>query len=342
MKILIIKTSSLGDVIHALPAVTEAGTKDPALEVTWVVEEGLADIPRLHPGVDRVLPVAIRRWRRSWFRSHREVREFVNQLRDTAYDLVIDSQGLIKSAVLTSLSRGPVHGFDRSSSRESLSAIFYRAGHSVPGQLHAVERQKRLFAACLGYQSDEAVDYGLTGTSAEKGRKILFLHGTTWSSKEWSLSAWQALATLVNEAGYEVLVPAGSMAEKVTAESILAGRQGRVLDRLSLADLAGELETCVGVVSVDTGLGHLATALGIPLVGLFGATDPSLTAMSGGPVEIIVSNHLPCIPCKKRECQFPKPQDSSSIYPPCLEQTTPERVWQSLQLQIGSKDIQPG
>ncbi|MBT4160333.1 MAG: lipopolysaccharide heptosyltransferase I [Gammaproteobacteria bacterium] len=342
MNILIVKTSSLGDVIHALPAVTEAVLINPTLHVTWVVEESFAEIPRLHPGVDRVLPVAIRRWRRSWLQSRHEIRAFVSQLRDTKYDLVIDSQGLIKSSFLSSLSRGVVHGFDRSSSREALSAIFYDAGHRVSKRLHAVQRQKRLFAACLGYQFDETVDYGLTGIRDKDERKVFFLHGTTWSSKEWPVSAWQSLASLVNGAGYEVLVPAGNPAEKAVAESIVKGNRGRVLDRLPLAELATELSASTGVVSVDTGLGHLATALGIPLVGIFGATDPSLTAMSGGPIEIIVSDHLPCIPCKKRACQFPKPLDSSSIYPPCLEQTTPEKVWQALQLQIGTKDTRPG
>ena len=340
MKVLLIKTSSLGDVIHAMPAVTEAKKNLPDLELTWVVEESLADLPRLHPAVSRVIPVSIRRWRKSWFQYRHEVRAFLSLLRDTQYDVVIDSQGLMKSAVLAKLSRGERHGYDGESARESTAAVLYETNHTVAGDQHALLRQKQLMGASLGYESDTAVDYGIEQYIG--GNTIMFLHGTTWASKEWPLASWQALASAVEADGWNIAVPAGSEEEKARAAAILQGRKGRLLDRLALGNLADELKTCAGVVSVDTGLGHLAAAMGLPLLGIFGATDPGLTAMTGDRVRVIVSNHLPCIPCKKRECQFPKPHDSSNIYPPCLEPTTPESVWQALRLQIGSKDTKPG
>ena len=340
MKVLLIKTSSLGDVIHALPAVTEASARCPSLELTWVVEEGLTDIPSLHPDVSRVIPVAIRRWRRSWWQSRGEIRDFMKQLRDTQYDLVIDTQGLLKSALLAALAHGPAHGYDSFSARESLASRFYQYRHRIDIGQHAVRRQKQLLAKSLGYEATWDVDYGIASKKAS-ARKVAFLHGTTWPSKEWPVHCWQALVGLAEAAGFEVLVPAGSELEKTRAKKVLEDRQGRLLDRLPLMALAEELQDRAGVVSVDTGLGHLATAMGLHVTGIFGSTDPGLTAMYGPKTEIIVNDHLDCIPCRRRECRYPMPEDSSIIYPPCLEQTTPERVWQAFQRQTGSTVIKP-
>ena len=341
MKLLLIKTSSLGDVIHALPAVTEALARIDGLEITWVVEEAFADIPRMHPGVTRVIPVAIRRWRQDWWQHRSEIRSAIGQIRDTGYDCVLDSQGLIKSAVLTVLARGLTSGYDRQSAREPLASLAYQNRFAIDNGSHAVLRQKQLFAASLGYQFSPTVDYGLE-TSNEQNGQIVFLHGTTWPSKEWPLENWQKLSELTQSNGYDVVVPAGNQNELENAAMILSRGRGRILDRLPLRELAAQIASSSGVVSVDTGLGHLAAACNVPVVGLFGSTDPGLTAMSGAEVELIVSDHLPCIPCKKRTCEFPKSQDSSSIYPPCFERTTPESVWQALQLRIGSKDTGPG
>ncbi|MGB0692771.1 MAG: lipopolysaccharide heptosyltransferase I, partial [Pseudomonadales bacterium] len=147
MKVLLVKTSSLGDVIHALPAVTEAAQNVPNMELTWVVEEGFADIPARHPAVKRVVPVALRRWRRNWIGAQQEVGGFLRDLRGETYDLVLDSQGLLKSAVIALVARGPVAGYDRHSAREGLAAAFYQQHAPVDRRLHAVMRQKQLFAA---------------------------------------------------------------------------------------------------------------------------------------------------------------------------------------------------
>ena len=341
MKVLLIKTSSLGDVIHALPAVTEANQRVKGLELTWVVEEGLVDIAGMHPSVTRVIPVANRRWRRAWWRYRAEIRAFVAELQDTEYDLVIDSQGLTKSGLLTVLARGEVHGYSNKSAKESLAASFYHRNYDIDLNQHAIVRQKQLLAASLGYQTGMEVDYGLRQAAGSE-KNLFLLHGTTWPSKEWPLRHWQALADLVVEKGYRVLLPAGSDAERQTAKTILRDRPGEVLFGRSLSELAETIRQSAGAVSVDTGLGHLTAALGVPVVGLYGATDPVLTGVAGQRVGLIVSDYLPCIPCKKRECSFPIEEDSSSIYPPCFSQTTPERVWQALQLQIGSKDTRPG
>ena len=165
----------------------------------------------------------------------------------------------------------------------------------------------------------------------------MLLHGTTWPSKEWPESAWTELANLIRQDGFEVMAPSGNEQERERATRILGGRPG-LLDRLPLGDLMSEMQRCAGAVAVDTGLGHLAPALGVPVVGLYGSTSPGLTGILGRQSQIIASDHLPCIPCRKRECQFQKPRDSSNIYPLCFEQTSPELVWQALQLRLRSKE----
>ena len=196
MKVLLIKTSSLGDVIHAFPAVTEATRRLEALELAWVVEEGLDDLARMHPSVSRVIPVAIRRWRESWWHSMTEIRDFTAEVRDTSYDAIVDSQGLFKSGLLTIPTRGVVHGYNGRSARESLAAAFYQRRHDIDLNQHAVVRQKQLLAASLGYEARQEIDYGLS-RRAEIEQSLLLLYGTTWSSKEWPLHYWQALADLV-------------------------------------------------------------------------------------------------------------------------------------------------
>lgn len=336
MKALLVKTSSLGDVIHALPAVTEALASCSDLQLDWVVEENFRDIPASHKGVHEVIPVAIRRWRSDWVSAWPEVRALIKRLRSTHYDRVIDTQGLLKSGLITSVVNGETHGYDRESIRESVACLFYGRKHAVDKNQHAIYRQKQLLAASLDYPSKEAIDYGLV-TSTSKNQTIMLLHGTTWPSKEWPESAWAELADLIRRDGFEVMAPAGNKQERERAARILGGRAG-LLDQLSLGDLMLEMQQCAGAVAVDTGLGHLAPALGVPVVGLFGSTSPGLTGILGPESQTIASTHLPCIPCRKRECQFQKPSDSSNIYPPCFEQTPPEKVWQALRLQLRSKD----
>jgi len=336
VKVLLVKTSSLGDVIHALPAVTEALSKFRDLQIDWLVEEKFRDIPDQHEGVHEVIPVAIRRWRSDWVSAWPEVKALIKRLRSAQYDRVIDSQGLLKSALITFFANGETHGYDRDSIRESVACLFYGKKHAVDKEQHAIHRQKQLLAASLGYRPNQNIDCGLA-TPTSKKKTIMLLHGTTWPSKEWPESAWTELANLIRQDGFEVMAPSGNERERERATRILGGRPG-LLDRLPLGDLMSEMQRCAGAVAVDTGLGHLAPALGVPVVGLYGSTSPGLTGILGRQSQIIASDHLPCIPCRKRECQFQKPRDSSNIYPLCFEQTTPELVWQALQQRLRSKE----
>lgn len=165
MRVLVIKTSSLGDVIHALPALTDAARAIPGIRFDWIVEEGFAEIPTWHPAVDKVIPVAIRRWRKNIWQTLKsgEWRRFKQRVQSTKYDLVIDAQGLLKSAWLTRYVRAPVAGFDKHSAREPIAARFYSRRLAVARGQHAVERLRQLFAVALGYDLPKALgDYGLS------------------------------------------------------------------------------------------------------------------------------------------------------------------------------------
>lgn len=337
--------SSLGDVIHTLPAVVDAWRALPDIHFHWVVEEGFQDIPRMHPFVDEVIPIAVRRWRGNWRTSLSggEVGEFIRRLRRERFDLIIDAQGLVKSAIVGLLSTGSVSGFNWRSAREPLAAVTYSKSTSVDKNLHAVERQRRLFAGILGYEVSGVADYGLDSIKKPGGdsRNIMLLHGTTWASKLWPVESWRLLCRLILENGYTVVIPAGNRQEAQRAQLIAGETSAHVLSVMDLKELASTMSDCSGAVSVDTGLGHLAVALNLPLVALYGATSPYLTGVHGERQEVIVSDHLPCIPCRKRICRYAAEDYSSKIYPPCFERTTPESVWQALQLQISKINPQP-
>lgn len=288
MRVLLIKTSSLGDVIHTLPALTDAMRAIDGIRFDWVVEENFADIPALHPAVDQVIPVAIRRWRKNllktWFSG--EWKAFKKRLKNTQYDLVIDAQGLLKSAWLTRYSDAPIAGFDDKCAREPLASYFYDHKYFVEPQQHAVERVRQLLAQALHYQlSPEMGDYALKreqflDTTSEP--YIVFLHGTTWKSKHWPEENWVALAKKLDEQGWVIRLPWGNENERARAERIAKQIQhGQVLPRLGLTGMARQIAGASACVAVDTGLGHLAAALDVPCISLYGPTLPGKVGAYG-------------------------------------------------------------
>jgi heptosyltransferase-1 len=286
--VLLVKTSSLGDVIHTLPALTDAQRAIPGIQFDWVVEEGFAEIPAWHPAVAQVIPVAIRRWRKHPLQTLRtgEWRRFKARLRETRYDLVIDAQGLLKSAWLTRYVKAPVAGFDRDSIREPLASRFYDRCYAVPRDQHALERVRQLFAQALGYSIPEMIaDYGLDrGQLATPGEQpyLLFLHGTTWPSKHWPEAYWRQLAERMSEFGWAIRLPWGNAEEKARAERIAQGLpSASVLPRLNLGGVAKVVAGARACVAVDTGLGHLAAALDVPSISLYGPTLPGRVGAYG-------------------------------------------------------------
>ena len=346
MRVLLIKTSSMGDVIHTLPALTDAQRAIPGITFDWVVEEGFAEIPAWHPAVAEIIPVAIRRWRKSPLQTLRsgEWARFKARLRTTQYDLVIDAQGLLKSALLTRYVKAPVVGLNKASAREPLASRFYTHGVDVPWGQHAVERVRQLFAAALGYPVPQQTgDYGLdrqrlAGAKSDM-QYLMFLHGTTWDSKHWPEVYWRQLAEWAVSESIQVRLPWGSDTEKHRAEYIAAGLPGvDVLPRMSLAGMASMLADASACVAVDTGLGHLAAALDVPTLSLFGPTNPGFTGAYGATQRHLAADYPACVPCMQKKCTY-KPSAEEAIQfdvkreqPFCFTRVNPARVQAELQV----------
>lgn len=288
MRVLLVKTSSLGDVIHTLPALTDAARAIPGIQFDWVVEEGFAEIPAWHPAVAQVIPVAIRRWRKNLWQTLKngDWSRFKARLRETRYDLVIDAQGLLKSALLTRYVKAPVAGLDRDSAREPIACRFYDRLYAVPKDQHALERTRQLFAQALGYSVPAGLgDYGLDRAALADvvaQPYLLFLHGTTWASKHWPEADWRALTQRMADAGWAVRLPWGNDTERARAGRIVAGiANAAVLPKLNLAGVAKVIAGAQACVAVDTGLGHLAAALDVPTISLYGPTLPGRVGAYG-------------------------------------------------------------
>ncbi len=286
MRVLIVKTSSMGDVLHTLPALTDAVQAIPGIRFDWVVEEGFAQIPSWHAAVDNVIPVAIRRWRKAWFSApiKAERLAFRQKVQAEKYDAIIDAQGLVKSAALvTRLAHGIKHGMDWQSAREPLASLFYNRRHRIEKQQHAVERTRELFAKSLGYaQPDQQGDYAIAqhfvNTScATAAPYLVFLHATTRDDKHWPESHWQELIAKLAGSGLNIKLLWGAPHEEARAERLAEGLDyAEVLPRMSLEKVAHVLADARAVVSVDTGLSHLTAALDRPNITLYGPTDPGL------------------------------------------------------------------
>lgn len=284
--ILFIKTSSLGDVVHHMPALTDARKAHPDATFSWLVEEAFAPLVRLHPAIDTVIPVASRRWRKSLYApaTIAEIRASFRDIRAQRYDEIVDTQGLLRTAILTRAARGMRHGYDASSVREPLASLFYDVRHRVERDTHAVERNRILSGLALGYAPDEAPDFGLDRARIGKdstSRYGLLLHATARREKQWPDADWIAFAKLFAQR-FELLLPWGTEAERARSEYIAAAVPGaRVPDRAPLDQVAKLIAGAQFVVGVDTGLLHLAAALGVPVVAIFAGSKPALTGPMG-------------------------------------------------------------
>jgi len=351
VRVLIIKTSSLGDVIHTLPALTDAAHAIPGIRFDWVVEEGFAEIPSWHPAVDQVIPVAIRRWRKNLWQTIKsgEWKAFKQRVRERKYDLVIDAQGLVKSAWLTRFVKAPVAGLDRYSAREGWASRFYDRRLSVATGQHAVERVRQLFALALAYDLPEGIgNYGLDLDRLQlppAAPYVVFLHGTTWATKHWPEAYWRELAERMGQRKLQVRLPWGNQAEKDRAERIAQGLNNcQVLPKLNLAGVARVLAAAKACVAVDTGLGHLAAALDVPTISLFGPTNPGLTGAYGR-VQVHQASDFPCAPCLQKKCTY-KPSaddlrrfDLKREWPLCFTRLNPEHVASRLSALLLAEDV---
>ena len=295
MRILIIKTTSLGDVVHMFPAVSDMHACHPLATIDWVVEEAFAELPGWHPAVHDVIPVALRRWRNSLVRRKiwGEISNSIADLKKRKYDLVIDAQGLLKSALIARRASGVRWGYDRRSIREPLASLFYQRKASVSRSLHAITRNRMLCSQALDYDITELpLNYGLTlntGVELPVGVKspfIMAFHGASRVDKEWPEQHWITFAGAMRRQQMQVLMPWGNQVEKGRAERVAASSENVVvLPRITLTDIAALIQNSRGVIGMDTGLVHAAAALNKPVLALYKATLPELTgalAQEGG------------------------------------------------------------
>jgi heptosyltransferase-1 len=289
LQILLVKTSSMGDVIHNLPVIADILAHFPDAQFDWMIEESFAEIPKLHPQVRDIIPVAIRRWRKSIFscKTWHEIADLKSRLKHTHYDAIIDTQGLLKSAIVASFAQGEVYGMDYHSAREPIASLFYRHKYPVARNQHAVQRNRALAAQALKYAIPQSLpDYGLGKLNSQQNDLelprdyVVFLHGTSRDSKLWPASHWVTLAEMLKQFNLQVLLPWSNPSEESRAKDIASQSSNvQVLPKLKLAALAGILADSKLNIGVDTGLMHLSTALNKPSIAIYTDTDPEFTGV---------------------------------------------------------------
>lgn len=287
MKILIVKTSSMGDVVHSMPAITDIAAHVPGALIDWVVEKPFASLPAMHPAVRRVIPIAWRRWRKSLWRSdtRAEIAEARRALKAEQYDLVLDLQGLVKSVLWALQTRGPRAGYDRASAREPLAALFYQRTASIATTLHAVERSRRLAAAHLGYSADGDARFGLVapapGWMPATSRFAVLITGASRPEKLWPEASWLAIAEYLKTQGLGLVWLWGSKEESERAARMAACAGGDVPPFLTVHDATAMLAHATVCVGLDTGFSHIAAAFAVPTVGIYCDHEPGLVGITG-------------------------------------------------------------
>lgn len=295
-RVLVVKTSSMGDVVHAMPAACDMLRALPGLQIDWLVEAPFAAIPRMHPGIRRVLPMAWRKWRGKLLEAatRRSIQALRGELRRERYDLVLDLQGLLKSALWARQARGPVAGYDRASIREPLASWLYQRTAAVPRDLQAVDRCRRLAAAALGYAlPSTAPEFGLrppAPTWSPRGAYAVLIPNASRAEKLWPERRWVTVGQRLRSRGWTPVVMWGRDAEQTLAERIAASCEGDVPPFLKVGEVAAMLAGAQQVVGLDTGFTHLAAALGRPTVGIYCDHEPGLAGITGpGPAAQVAS-----------------------------------------------------
>lgn len=288
-RILFVKLSSLGDIVHSLPAITDLAERRPDAHVAWVVEEAYVDLVKLHPAVAEAIAFNLRSLRGNPLRASgwRRIALSRRGMGSGGWDYVIDAQGLIKSAIVARFARAPAFGLDAKSARERLAARFYDVKITVPRTLHAVDRNRKLVGEIFGYRPEGAPRYGLTRPESPPawvpaGRYVVMLHAASHAEKRWPEERWIALGKMLAGHDYAMVLPGGTPAERTAAARIAAKLPGALAaPAMSLTEAAALLGHAAGAVGVDTGLTHLAVALGVPTVGIYCATLPEQTGLRG-------------------------------------------------------------
>ena len=286
VRILIVKTSSMGDVVHAMPLAADIAQALPDARIDWMCEEAFAAIPAMSRHVAEVHRVALRRWRRRPFDPNvwHEVRLAKNAVRNAGYDLVLDVQGLAKSAWLARWTGAPVAGFDAATARERVAARFYQRRFDVPRNLHAIERCRRLGALALGYEITGTPRFGLARVlaSVSTAPTAALLVNASRATKLWDAENWLIVERWLAQQGMSSVLFSGSVEERSRSEQLAARMEhAQVSPPAPITSVASALAAASVVVGLDTGLTHLAAALGRPTVGIYCDYDPALVGLTG-------------------------------------------------------------
>ena len=337
MRILLIKMSSMGDIFHTFPAISDIKQHYPDAQIDWVVEDSFSEIVNWHPGVNKVIPIHLRRWakernKKSW----QEFKAWRRTLRTETYDYIIDAQGLLKSAAMAKCAKGNgIDGYDKNSARESITHWFYKRHHQVDKNQHAVERTRQLIGKALGYTPAPKLNFGINQNFThiqEDPRKLVFIIGTSWVTKLWATSEWEALGKIAIDAGFNVEIIWGSPQEQAIADQIIRSnpQATKPEKRLSITTIAEKLVAAAGVIGLDTGFSHLAGALETPTIAIYGATSPTKVGLIGDHTRNLqMEEPLDCMPCHKRHCKW-LPENSTDT-PQCMSSIKAENVWDALQ-----------
>src|SRR5436190_18451578 len=328
-RVLLIKLTSLGDLIHALPALSDAQGARPGIEFDWVIGESVQEIAAWHPAVSRVFTTNHREWRGALAsaETHGSISKTIGEIRASEYDLVIDGQGNFKTALLSLFAKGPGAGFDSHSVREWIAHLAYQRRFAASKNAHDIERLRRLFASALDYAMPTSPpDFRIRRERFVQPKvelpadSLVFIHNASWKTKLWPERHWAALIGKCTQAGYRVLLPWGNQQEEARAKRLATGPGVQVLPRLKLSEIGYVIARAKATVCMDTGLSHLAAALDVPSITLYGSTDSGLIGASGAS-QVHLKSDLHCSPCRAKTCRY------SSGDNPCLEKIGPERVF---------------
>nr|WP_226832633.1 lipopolysaccharide heptosyltransferase I [Acidithiobacillus sulfurivorans] len=350
---MLLRLSSLGDVLHTLPAMSDLAVSRPDVEVDWLVEPAFAPVVAWHSKVKNAIPFSLRTLKKAPLTFPAALRQLRNTLRANHYDAVLDSQGLYKSAFLARLAGAPVLGLAADSAREPGASRLYQQRFTIPWSSPAIARNRQLFAAALQYplpdtRPDFALaprrrqwqDQSLAEPLAQLVRKpfVIGFHATSaaWKTKEWPEQHWMTLASRMRVSGLNLVLPAADEREHLRVASIQAGADNVLaLPRLNLETLAMVMSRAQAFVGMDTGLSYLGSALGLAGVTLYGPTSVERLAHGGGQ-QINLQSPQSCAPCGKTRCPLPEAQNGRIL---CQEALDPDRVWSALSSLLESSDL---
>jgi len=280
----------MGDLMHALPALTEANEIIQNIEFDWVVDRSFLEVPKWHPAVKKVITTDHRNWKKQFLssESREALRSVITEINNTEYDLVIDMQNNLKSSFLSYLCKHKVTGMDSKSAREYPAHLSYNKKINISKDLHAITRQKMILAEALKYSTSDSSNYGISDVNFRKpsidlpSEYVVLVQNASWKTKQWSIANWQLLVKHLDSRGIGMILPSGNEEEYQRAEQISSfSDKAHALKPLPLNEVAYIMNKAKFSVCSDTGLAHLSAVVGTSSLTLYGPTDTKLIGTEG-------------------------------------------------------------